>query len=321
MSTPIISIIIPCYNAQNYLENALNSVFDQGVEDMEVIVVDDGSTDGTADILQGYSDRIYLKSINNQGAAFARNVGLEKSRGKYIKFLDADDYLLKGMLKRQLEIVQNYCSCGNQILFGGYRTDNLLDPVNYLHINHNLRTGDEISLDWLIWNQILITPPLHHRSLLVDIGGFNYKLRRGQEYDLHLRLALGGGKFIYHDDMVFHYRDHSRGDRISKGNVKGNAKYFYQILYNLISEQKKDSIVQKDKALVAAAQFSWKIGRSLIQHGDLCQAIDFFELSKSVGVKNNIYGGCIYKILLPLLGPLQSEKVGRLRAEVFLRKS
>ena len=87
MAKPILSIIIPCYNAEKYLDNALNSVFEQDIECMEVIAVDDGSTDQTPKILQRYSDRINIETINNQGAAYARNVGLSISQGKYIKFL------------------------------------------------------------------------------------------------------------------------------------------------------------------------------------------------------------------------------------------
>lgn len=98
-----ISVIIPAYNCENYIERCVDSVLCQSGADTEVIVVNDGSTDNTAEKLKKYNGRIVLKSIKNCGAAGARNVGLQCANGDFVVFLDSDDYLKDGAISRLAE--------------------------------------------------------------------------------------------------------------------------------------------------------------------------------------------------------------------------
>ena len=91
MKKPLVSVIIPTYNSAGYIEEALESVFEQTLQDFEIIVVDDGSTDGTGEVLRKYGDRIRYIYQENNGPASARNGGIRVARGEYIAFLDADD--------------------------------------------------------------------------------------------------------------------------------------------------------------------------------------------------------------------------------------
>ena len=93
---PILSVIIPVYNIKNYLEECLNSVINQTLKEIEIILVDDGSTDGSAKICDNFAskdNRIIVVHQKNQGAGMARNAGIEIANGKYITFTDGDDYL------------------------------------------------------------------------------------------------------------------------------------------------------------------------------------------------------------------------------------
>ena len=105
----LLSIIIPCYNVEKFIKNTLNSILEENLEDYEIILINDGSVDNTLSIIQEYS-RIYkfIKIITqkNQGVSEARNIGIKYSEGKYIYFLDGDDYLVKGELKKNLEILK-----------------------------------------------------------------------------------------------------------------------------------------------------------------------------------------------------------------------
>lgn len=319
MKNITVTIIIPCFNAEPYLMQALESAFSQDVEGVEIIAIDDGSTDATGKILEKYSSKIQIVRTNNQGAPHARNLGLSKARGTFIKFLDADDYLLAGVLKRQLDLVDQFCSAPDQLLFGGFRTNITKNEERFKCVSHQLLNGAQVSLDWLIWNQVMITPPLHRRKLLHKVGGFNTSLKRGQEYDLHLRLALQDVRFVYHDDIIFHYRNYIGGKRISHGQVLENAKYFYQILENVIIQLQKEGS-DLPEARVAVAQKCWKIGRSLLHHGDSQQAKLFFSLSELVKIQDYIYGSQLYRRLVPVVGPEAAELLGNIRAKLFSRK-
>src|SRR5690606_29655357 len=100
------SIILPCYNCQDYVGHAIDSVIGQSYENWELLIVDDGSTDRSPDIIRQYADsnfRIRVITQDNQGVSKARNLALENARGAYITFLDADDWLPPDSLKARVE--------------------------------------------------------------------------------------------------------------------------------------------------------------------------------------------------------------------------
>ena len=118
MKTPVVSVVIPTYNCGRYIEEAVNSVLSQTYRSLEIIVVDDGSTDDTAGRLEKYTDRIRFVSQKNSGPSRARNVGMELSTGEYIAFLDADDRWLPEKLERQLACFQELE--GIEMVFSGF---------------------------------------------------------------------------------------------------------------------------------------------------------------------------------------------------------
>lgn len=108
MSKPQVSVIIPAYNCAGYISNAIDSALDQDVE-LEIIVIDDCSGDNLEEVMEKYRDNpalFYVKNSKNLGVAQSRNRGVRLARGRYIAFLDADDYWEKGKLKKQLEAIE-----------------------------------------------------------------------------------------------------------------------------------------------------------------------------------------------------------------------
>jgi glycosyltransferase involved in cell wall biosynthesis len=103
MSGPLVSCIVPVFNGERFLAEALQSILDQTHQPVEVIVVDDGSTDDTPSVVAAFGDRVRYFHQNNAGPAAARNRGIEESRGEFIAFLDADDLWEKTKLERQLD--------------------------------------------------------------------------------------------------------------------------------------------------------------------------------------------------------------------------
>ena len=104
----LVSIIIPCYNAEKWLTEAIDSCLNQTYSNIEVIVVDDGSTDGSLDIIKSYGNKIIWETGKNKGGNHARNRGFVLSKGAYIQFLDADDYILPEKIARQVDFLEQH---------------------------------------------------------------------------------------------------------------------------------------------------------------------------------------------------------------------
>lgn len=128
METCKVSIVVPVYNAEKYLDQCLNSLVNQDIENVEIIVINDGSTDSSKSICEKFAlnyDRIKFIDKINEGVSVARNVGLDLANGKYITFVDADDYVEKNFCsvlyvkaeEKQSDIT--ICDYSTEILGGG----------------------------------------------------------------------------------------------------------------------------------------------------------------------------------------------------------
>ena len=121
MKGPEFTVIMPAYNASAYIEEAINSVLNQTFDDFELLIIDDGSTDDTRVIVEGFCDAdervIYIKNSMNLGVSGARNIGIERSRGRYIAFLDSDDTWLPNKLERQRKAFHDTLAI---IVYGSY---------------------------------------------------------------------------------------------------------------------------------------------------------------------------------------------------------
>jgi len=133
--TPLVSIIIPAYNRAGFLKEAIKSVLAQTYKNIEVIVVDDGSTDNTPKLVKQFTDKriIYLRQ-ENKGASSARNKGIESARGNYIAFLDSDDIWLPQKIEKQLEIF-NISRCNPGLVYTG---------IQYMDYDGNLKKQKKI---------------------------------------------------------------------------------------------------------------------------------------------------------------------------------
>jgi glycosyltransferase involved in cell wall biosynthesis len=204
---PLVAVIIPVYNGSAFIQDAIRSVLDQDLDQLELIVIDDGSTDDTVDMVRRFPE-VQLYTQERRGANTARNLGIARSRAPFIKFLDADDYLEPGILKKQVELAATLPA---HVIPYGYAR---VFGAQHKSVIRKCILGDD-HVESLILRNINTPLPLHRRALLEQIGGFNEALRFGQEKNLHIRLALAGYRFFYHDDCTVHIRSHQQSTRIS----------------------------------------------------------------------------------------------------------
>ena len=179
-----VSIIIPAYNAERFIAEAVDSVLAQTHPDIEVIVVDDSSTDATASILNAYGPAIHVHRTANGGAAAARNAGAGLATGEWIAFLDADDIWEAAKLTRQLAITTGMWSYTNRTNFGD-RGDvpELQSDVTPMH------DGDVFEALLREGNFITSSSALIRRDVFLQTGGFRTQLRNAEDWDLWLRVA------------------------------------------------------------------------------------------------------------------------------------
>ncbi len=188
MTDSLVSVVIPCFNAERWIGEAIESALTQTWSAVEVVVVDDGSSDNSIDVIDGFDARVRWETGPNKGACAARNRGLAIARGNLIQFLDADDLLLPDKLKRQ---VPHAMHCGlNKLSFTLGRTENG-DSFFDWQSSRILHSGRD-ALAFVLGGALQICAPLHHRKNLEAIGGFDESLKCSQEFDLHLRLVSAG---------------------------------------------------------------------------------------------------------------------------------
>lgn len=191
--SPLVSVITPAYNAARYLQHTLESAIRQTFTDFELLVVDDGSTDQTLQIAEGYAardGRIRVVHQPNRGIAAARNAALALAHGEFLALLDSDDVWFPYHLEEQLKVLRQRPELGvlsaNALNFGGPRHGLPLLSARYLDIRR-------VSLRQLVETEDLMSiQAVFRRDVVAAIGGFDENLRRSEDYDFWLRAALAG---------------------------------------------------------------------------------------------------------------------------------
>jgi glycosyltransferase involved in cell wall biosynthesis len=206
-SRQLISVIIPTYNCDRYIIQAVESVLVQRDCHIEIIVIDDGSTDYTRDILRPYQNQIRYILQANQGVAAARNHGLAEANGSLVAFLDADDYFLPGKLSAQAAILEQRADLG--IVHSGWQRINSQGEKIL-----NVRPWEDVpELDlvgWLRWKPVLPSAMMFRREWLEYAGGFDLRFPPAEDTDLVLRMALKGCKTAWLKEITVHYRQHEQ---------------------------------------------------------------------------------------------------------------
>ena len=274
-----VSVIIPIYNVQEYLPKCLDSLINQTLEDIEIIAVDDGSTDASAQILDEYAARDFrIKAfhIKNGGVSNARNFGLSKACGEYIGFVDSDDYvhpniflyLLKICTENDAQIAQcGYCSDENFENF-----ENLQEPLKvYEGQDEIVEAFFDIKITNNVWAK------LYRREVVSNIF-FPTDLHFAEDFEFNAKCLLNATKLVSSNLMLYHYTTRETSEthkKINPDQLKGFRVYDY-----VKSQLKKDGKAMRTLQRREASE-SLRFLDSIIGHKEI-------EKSYSLDLANRI---------------------------------
>lgn len=202
--TPRVSVVIPAYNAARWLAAAVESCLAQSFQALEIIIVDDGSSDATSSLVTQWSAPVRVVQTEHRGSSAARNVGTALARGKFIQYLDADDYLLRDKIARQVAVLE---SSDGEVIYGDWRYRfefpggwHLLSPV----IHPGQMQDPLVACIRNRWAGLGAF--LFRRQAVIQSGGWDEKVDVLNDRDFCLRLSLSGARFLYQPACGFVYR-------------------------------------------------------------------------------------------------------------------
>lgn len=246
---PLVSILIPCYNAETWIAQCLESALGQSYSNKEIIVVDDGSTDNSLEIIKKFSQKIYFETQTNQGGNAARNRLLQLSQGDWIQYLDADDYLLPNKVKHHVDFVKTHPE-----------VDIVFSPSIFEYVDSHAQTvlsqevlaipePHDVPVLLARWYLPQTGSPLWRKQALLDIGGWKKDQPCCQEHELYLRLFKAGKSFQYCSDAESIYRQWS-SSTVCK---KDKPEVFRQ---RLLIEDDLEMFLQQTTQLTAERQYA-----------------------------------------------------------------
>ena len=206
---PRVSVIIPVYQGDRFLTEAIESVLNQTYTNYEIIVVDDGSTDNSCGVLQPYREKIRYIYQENQGVAAARNRGIQMAQGELIAFLDQDDFWLPDKLTLQVACFDAQPEIGI-VHCGWRRVDQEGKPLG--NVEPWYKAPNLTLEEWVQWKPILLSAMMFRREWLQRVSGLDTRFQQVCDLDLALRLGLAGCQSSWVYQVIICYRQHQHNE-------------------------------------------------------------------------------------------------------------
>ncbi len=259
VNTPLVSVIIPCYNAERFLSETIESVLAQTYPEVEVIVVDDGSSDDTARVARSYPVRFICQ--RNGGVSAARNHGIRQSRGKYVLFLDHDDRLLPHAVAVGVDLLEQNPDCSMAV--GEHR---YIGPNGEELGSSNKRAGTQDHYLKLLEHNFVETPcsALHRRSSFFIAGMFDESLSGAEDHELYLRLARSS-PIVAHDQEVSEYRQHETNSSRDAGLMLSVSHRVMQMQLPYVQNDREKLESHQRGLRFVARRFGRQLTRQLIE--------------------------------------------------------
>jgi glycosyltransferase involved in cell wall biosynthesis len=260
---PLVSVVIPCYNANRYLAEAIESVLLQTYPRIEIIVVDDGSTDETARIARSYPVHYIYQA--NRGISAARNTGIRHCQGEYVLFLDHDDRLLPRAVEIGVRLLEEHPECA--LAVGEHRYIGA-DGRAIGYSNKHAAGRDHYLM--LLEHNFIETPcsALHRRSGIALTGGFDESLRGAEDLEFYLRTARQS-TWVAHEAPVSEYRLHGASlSRDAERMLEASYRVLEMELPYLQGDAKKLRARRRGVKFVER-QYGRRLTRELLGSGSL----------------------------------------------------
>jgi glycosyltransferase involved in cell wall biosynthesis len=260
MTLPGVSVVIPAFNAAGFLPRALASAAGQSLQPLEILVVDDGSSDATARTARDFGEPVRLIRQDHRGAAAARNSGIRAARGEVIAFLDADDEWLPHKLERQLPLHRqpglalSYCH--------SHEFDPQGRDLGDTFREGGAARGGELWRKLLAANFIATPTVMASRSLLLSLGGFDQSLEVGEDQDMWIRLAQQGPVDFIEESLV---RVHIRAGSLSSIGLDDQLRFTLPMIERHL-EALAHRLTPRERRAIRGARLG-KLGRDAYAHG------------------------------------------------------
>lgn len=261
-----VAVVIPCHNVECHVEEALFSVLAQIHNDLDVVAVNDGSTDGTGAVLQrmvaAHPGRFRVITQPNRGACAARNVGLKATDGAYVQFLDADDVLLPDKIAGQIELAQ--LDNAPALIVGGYR--------NKYPDGSSQEIRPHVEDAWLALVRTRLgttTADLWRREDLLRVGGWDEDQASSQDYELAFRLLQAGGRVAWDDRITAEVLKRERGS-ISRTNELRNWERYIELRVAVREHLRTSDLPNSNEIIAECDQYIFRalrvVGRTRPAH-------------------------------------------------------
>jgi teichuronic acid biosynthesis glycosyltransferase TuaG len=282
---PKVSVIIPCFNSQNTIKETVESVLVQTMQDFEVIVVDDGSTDDTKQALSDYGDRVKYLYRENGGQSAARNTGIRAARGEILAFVDSDDLWYPEKLEKQIRILDEqkldwcYCDC----LY--FRDNDSFNLGKHSELFYPAKVG-WIVKSLLMGNCIASPTPVIRRSVFERCGLFDEspQFRIGEDWEMWLRIAAQY-PVGYSAEVLAKHREHAGSVSYSVDPKTALASHL-AVIEKMTTLYPQDLMPLKEKA---TAFYAARFSKSSWLNGNIADAKELIRQAESLDPWNLRY--------------------------------
>lgn len=302
ISSPLVSIVVPCFNAALWIEDAILSALAQSYRPIEIIVIDDGSTDRSRETILKFEKRIQFQFIDHRGAAHVRNRAVEMASGELIQFLDADDILFPHCVKRKVEAM--LAEAADVVYSGGFFFNVGLNAGNY-EAQGAPGYGRENMVSRLIETSIVTTLLMCRKASLERVGGFDETLMNGQEHDLLLRFAVDGYKFVCVPEALSLNRTGHNTSSITCMTYKD--PYYLEGLFARFEEKLRNTEVWTPRVRASLAIQFHHVGVAYLSVHNRTRAIMMFRRARKIDRKYVFRLPFSRRYLVPFLGGYLTE--------------
>lgn len=258
-----LSIIIPLYNCEKYIKESIDSVLNINYLNVEIIVIDDGSTDNSAEIVKQYGDEVRLYQVRNGGASYARNIGLKKAVGDYIMFLDADDYLCDknvcyNCINKMKELSLPMCIFSLQHFYQETKT---LHPIpRYCNQVLDIYNADALIEKMIHYGYFLASPCFRviERAFLLDNNLFFKEHTTVEDVEWFIRVILAINRFCLVNDNSYVYRKDVHNS-VTNSFSESKCGDFINIIHSSIQKIKMTPNNRKYHALMSGLAYEYCI--------------------------------------------------------------